>query len=1793
VKVKTVKKIEQASTSSKNIDNSTLIIRGCRQHNLKALDIDIVHDELIVLTGLSGSGKSSLAFDTVYAEGQRRYLETFSPYVRQFFERFTPPKADLIQNVRPTLAIQQKTKVRNARSTVGTLTHINDLLKVLWSNIADPTCPQCSIQLEHWQPQALAEHLLALFKKKPGADFVIGAPFGNRQDALVDEIARLDILGFERYFDKKTGKIVSSADVNLVDGQTSGSLFIVLSRVRNGIIDVVELTDSLVQAFKMGQRRCVVAEVSQKLRRFPESEYKSFALHTFSEVPGCPEFSVTITPPRPSLFTFNHPQGACAECNGFGAILKVDLEKCIPDFNKTILEGCIVCWTTEGTEQERKDLELFCKQKKIPLRKPWKDLTNEQKELILNTKTKNYWGVLAWFQWLETKKYKMYVRVLLSKYRTQTVCPLCDGARLNRDALSYRCEGFALPQIWEMPISELKVWLQSTQKVLESRQRLSRPIREVFNAIDVRLHYLQELGLPYLSLSRSARTLSGGETQRVNLVNAIGSTLTSTHFILDEPSVGLHKRDSDRLARSIRDLQKRGNSVLVVEHDPFIIDQADRVIELGPKAGKDGGEVVYNGPPESSRSFEYKKRNTNNSSLSTRAILLDQASAHNVQNLSVSIPLDSLVCLTGVSGSGKSTLMHQILYNGFQSNADYLIVPDGIRQVLVLDQNSLMKSSRATVATYTKVWDVMRDLLARSKEEVSERMNPSLFSFNVVGGRCEPCKGAGYITEEMQFLGDVRIPCDVCFGERFQPAILEVMMRGKNVAQWLASSVDEAVEILQDVPVLHRKLHLLQQLGLGHLTLGHSLAELSGGESQRLKLVPILDSAAGEGSVLLFDEPTSGLEIRDVERLIELFYMLKARGNSVICVAHHCGLILKADWVIDMGPEGGCEGGRVVATGTPEQISKIPENHTGKALRDYVKRITRKPTVGSSVVRIDKFKKDVISSLTIKGAKEHNLKNIAINIPLNKLVALVGVSGSGKSTIAKDIIHAESQHQFLSCLSPYARQFVNTLSRPNVESIHGLQPTICIGQHTFQPSALSTVGTVSEVNHYLRLLYAKAGQQYCVDHPNDLVGGASAELIVSRLQEKSAKASIKLLAPIINMKKGEHREVFQRALELEIGEVRVDGTYGTPGVFIDTLERKKPHSIEFVVLSGKVKRIGESLLEEAAYLALKLGQGDVLIDDGTSVDRLSLTRSCSKCSRGYAKPDPEDLSFNSKRGQCQKCQGSGVSKAGKTCTKCGGSRLNSVAQNIKIANLSLHELCQKKPDEIIHFLEKLKVTRDKVVMVESLVTESIAKLRTLDLLGLGYLTLDRNCRTLSGGELQRLRLACALGSPLTGIMYIFDEPSIGLHPLDNQRVLQVIRALSDRGNSVIMIEHDAESIYSCDHVIEIGPGGGSEGGNLLLSTSIEEFLNQDVQTPTLESLNTYGQTEKRTSRKSTDFLTVSGATLNNLHNISVTIPLGALTTVAGVSGAGKSSLVKGVLLGVLSEGLTTNRVAKSSIGTIATDRDIDKIVCIDQKPIGANSRSTPASYLGIWDPVRQIFAQLLQAKSLGWSAKHFSYNTGEGRCSECGGQGEMSLEMSFLPDARVTCSVCQGSRYRDNLREVKFLGRSIDEVLLMTFADAKKFFVNHRKIYPVMVRACDLGLGYLTLGQPAPSLSGGESQRIKLVSELGKKSGPQTLYLLDEPTVGLHLRDISRLMNALHALVDRDSTVIIVEHELEVINSSDYIVELGPGAGIDGGKVTFQGSPQQLRNAKTVWGSILKSGEHRKRSLNMSHQEVK
>ena len=899
----------------------TIAIRGARTHNLKDVTVELPQRQLTVITGPSGSGKSSLAFNTLYAEGQRRFVESMSTYVRQFLERIDRPDVDEIEGILPAIAIEQKNSVKNARSTVATATELADHIRLFMTYAGETWCPDCHVRVRKETPESITREIAELLASKR---VVVLAPIFFDPENRTVVLTQLMKGGFFRVWIE--GEV---RDLKEVDTTGFSSLELVINRMRVDSDRLSQVTEAIEQAFELSKGTVNILEESAE----------GWLSHRFTSRFACNKCGSEFLEPTPHLFSFNSPLGACTDCQGYGRIIGIDLEKVIPNRALRLDEMPIAPWNSPGYEDCYEDLEKASKKYGLRLDVPIDQLSPAEWDLLYKGRSKWY-GIKGFFEWLETKKYKIHVRVKLAKYRSYEPCPNCHGSRLKTAASNVKFRDLTVADLFAMDVKTARRFWELLPLSKQEEAKAGHLRREIVN----RLVYLDEVGLSYLTLDRQTRTLSGGEAQRINLAAALGSSLTETMYVIDEPTVGLHARDSERLLAVLRRLRNAGNTVIVVEHDPTIIAGADHTIELGPGAGDHGGRLVYEGKP---REITPKPLEPFESeSESNEVIRIRGAREHNLKGVDVTIPLGKLVAVTGVSGSGKSTLIRNCLYNRYQRDArgvsgldvgkvDAIEGAEQIYDMQLVDQSPIGRSTRSNPATYVKAWDEIRKLLAETTAAKLNGVTAGMFSFNTAGGRCDTCEGAGTVTIDMQFLADVEVICDKCGGKRFGDQVLKVTYKGKNVDAILKMTVDEAMRFFVDKRAILRKLDALRSVGLGYLRLGQSTESLSGGEAQRLKLASFLgeNSRSEARRLFLFDEPTTGLHHSDVHQLIKTFRDLIERGNTVLVIEHNVQLIEAADWVIDLGPEGGDQGGRVVAVGTPAEIAADPTSITGRYLK--------------------------------------------------------------------------------------------------------------------------------------------------------------------------------------------------------------------------------------------------------------------------------------------------------------------------------------------------------------------------------------------------------------------------------------------------------------------------------------------------------------------------------------------------------------------------------------------------------------------------------------------------------------------------------------------------------------------------------------------------------------------------------------------------------------------------------------------------------------------------------------------
>ncbi|PSL82823.1 excinuclease ABC subunit A [Variovorax sp. WS11] len=1953
-------------------------IRGARQHNLQNLDLDIRTGEMTVVTGPSGSGKSSLVFDTLYAEGQRRYVETFSAYARQFLDRMDKPAVDKVEGVPPAIAIDQTNPVRSSRSTVGTMTELNDHLKLLYARAAQLFDRETALPVRHDSPDSIYAELVARAAAAGDPRVVLTFPVELPAGTSADEVAQwLSASGFTRVQGER--QVATPTGPRKV-------LDVVADRFRMAGAERSRVIEAIEVALKRGSGRLTVHALPAEEGGEPEVWKFSTGLH-------CPESDIRYADPIPSMFSFNSAVGACETCRGFGRVIGVDLGLVIPNDKLTLRAGAIKTIQTPAWKEAQDDLMRHAEAAGIPRDTPWNKLTPEQQAWVIegsphwNGKWNQQWyGVRRFFGYLESKAYKMHIRVLLSKYRSYTPCPACGGARLKLESLLWRIgskqdadavlapakrfmpvgvkwsreqlealPGLCLHDLMLLPIQRLRQFFDgqlpspqpSPASGRGSQQRgggellplplagegrgegETQALKLLFEEITTRLRYLHDVGIGYLTLDRQSRTLSGGEVQRINLTTALGTSLVNTLFVLDEPSIGLHPRDMNRITEAMLRLRDAGNTLVVVEHDPAVMLAADRVIDMGPGPGARGGQIVFDGDTGALRHADtltgqylggrkqigmgFKRMVSDN----TARLILEGVREHNLRDITVEFPLARLVCVTGVSGSGKSTLIQDVLAPALMRHFgrstespgahDRLLGADHLSDVVFVDQSPIGKTARSNPASYVGAWDAIREIFATATLSRQRGYTASKFSFNSGDGRCPTCGGSGFEHVEMQFLSDVYLRCPDCDGKRYRPEILEVKVerggRGHNVADILELTVAEAAALFAGDREVLRVLQPIVDVGLDYVKLGQPVPTLSGGEAQRLKLAGFLAEAAKNGSaskqplarkgtLFLFDEPTTGLHFDDIARLMRALRKLLDAGHSLVVIEHNLDVIRASDWLIDLGPEGGEGGGQVVAVGTPEQVRENRASLTGAALVDYDLAIgpgaykVAERAARSYAARALQQQAPGRDAIQIVHAREHNLKNLSVDIPRGKFSVVTGVSGSGKSTLAFDILFNEGQRRYLESLNAYARSIVQPAGRPEVDAVYGIPPTVAIEQRLSRGGRKSTVGTTTEVWHFLRLLYVKLGIQHCI-HDGAAVQPQTPDSIAAQLLKNFRGQHIGLLAPLVSNRKGVYTELADWARPRGFTHLRVDGEF-LPTTGFPRIDRFKEHTIELPVASLDVEPTKEAELREALARALEHGKGVVhVLSELTGlrgammagvptagigrVHVFSTLRACPVCSTSYAELDPRLFSYNSKHGWCPDCVGTGVKltkdqrkvyddstmaadNRGReqtfaepevedvgdvVCPTCQGMRLNPMARAVVFAGdaggasepspsasevdpdllplppagegwgeggIAITQLARMSVTDIRIWFDHIALTGRQAEIARDLVPEIRSRLEFLEEVGLGYLTLDRGAPTLSGGEAQRIRLAAQLGSNLQGVCYVLDEPTIGLHARDNQILLDALHKLGEKGNTLVVVEHDEDTIRRADHIIDIGPSAGKRGGRLVAEGSVSdlEAANESQTGRYLRDAIKHPLQPRRAVLLSPSegegalrWLTVRGANLHNLQDVTVTLPLNRLVTVTGVSGSGKSTLARDVLLANV-HAIVVQRMTKAGRDADAAGKrpkwtgcravegyePIDRVLEVDQTPIGKTPRSCPATYIGFWDTIRKLFADTLEAKARGYGPGRFSFNTGEGRCPGCEGAGVRTIEMSFLPDVKVPCEVCHGARFNPETLAVSWRGKSIGDVLQMEVDEAVEFFAAMPNISHPLQLLKDVGLGYLTLGQPSPTLSGGEAQRIKLVTELSKvrddvtrrgNKAPHTLYVLDEPTVGLHMADVEKLIHVLHRLVNGGHSVVVIEHDLDVIAEADWLIDLGPEGGDGGGRVVAAAPPEEVVRLRTHTGVAL------------------
>jgi excinuclease ABC subunit A len=1610
-------------------------VRGAAEHNLRAVDVDIPHDRLVVVTGLSGSGKSSLVFDVIYQEARRLYLESVSASARQWLGRLRRPDVEKIEGLRPAAAVRPRTTGGSLRSTVGTLTGITDWLRLLYARLGQ-------------------------------------SPPGPRPDR--------------------------------------------------------------------------------------------------------------------ELFSFNSASGACPQCRGLGVADRIDPDLLIADPGLSLRQGALALTTPNGyiiySQVTMDVLEQVCRAHGFGVDTPWRDLSEAERRIILegSDRIRIPYGkhpLQSRLRWTgitpkprEEGFYKGILPVMeailrskrnanILRYARTLPCRDCGGDRLNPRALSVFFRGRSIAALSRESLAGLDAFFRG----LEFQPAEAPAGEEIRKAVLDRTGLLLRLGLAHLALERPTTTLSGGETQRILLAAQAGGGLRGMLYVFDEPTAGLHPSETERLLDVLRILRDQGNTVLVVEHDQAVWRAADHLIDLGPGPGPAGGRLLWSAPPAGlsaqppgfSPTRDCLARPAGSEKPAARRrgtgiLSIRGARLRNLRSLDVEFRLGALNVVTGVAGAGKKTLVRDILAArlaagrcGPGPDAEEMHIEGRVGRIIIVDQDPIGRTPRSNPATYTGLSDRIRDLFAALPEARARGWNRSRFSFNTKGGRCEHCQGAGLLQVGMHFLGDVDVPCPVCEGRRFNAETLEVRLRGLDIHDVLELDVDAAAAFFADEPRIRGPIATLAALGLGYMKLGQSSTTLSGGEAQRIKLASELMRAERDDALLILEEPTAGLHPDDVDRLLAALTRLLDGGRTIVAVENDPGFIRAADHVIDLGPGGGEEGGRILAMGPPEAVIAAG-TPTGRALAGLspTGSQTAVPAHGPAVPS-----REEEAPIRLRGVSTHNLRRVDADFPYRKLTVVSGPSGSGKSSLAFGTLFAASWAGFLETFSPYVRSRLEKGGRADFESARGLTPPIGVGTRGGSRHPRSTVGTMTGILDDLRLLYSRSGT---------LPPGPAGRLSASHFSFNHESGACPRCDGLGRIPACDPEALITNPDKPFEGGA-LDGTktgrfYGDPhGQHIAALlAAGRAAGVDFSAPAG-------SLGEAARRLAL-YGSGERLYDIVWSYKRGARAGDfrfkgvwpgfCGLIEKEYARKHAD------RRGEALR-----PLMAEKPCPDCGGGRLRPESLAVTLLGRSLSELTALSVRESIELFGRADLWAGlpprEHAAAEALRPDLRRRLGLVREVGLDYLTLDRGASEISGGETQRLRLASLLGSRLTGVTFVLDEPTLGLHPRDTSRLLDLLRRLVEEGNTAVVVEHDLQVVEAADRVLDLGPGAGPRGGRIVARGTPAE-IRADPDSPTGAALRSPFVLNSLARPRDGRSLRVEGARAHNLKNLDVDFPLGALTVVTGVSGSGKTSLVLDVLHRSVRIGRPIDCRALSGW------EDLAKTVLVDQAPPSTGPGSTPLTFLGLFDGVRSLFAATEDSRTRKFKKAHFSFLTPEGRCPECRGSGAKRISLDFLADIETPCPACGGSRYRPEVLEVRWQNRTIAEVLDLTVDEAPPVFEDRPGLRSGLGLLAETGLGYLTLGRPLDTLSGGEAQRLKLAAELMSAVRGRALYILDEPTAGLHRRDVVKLLDLLERLAGQGHTVVAVEHDLDVIARADWVIDLGPEGGGEGGRIVTCGSPAEV-----------------------------
>ena len=1645
-------------------DHFWIELENVSQNNLKNISLKLPRNKFIVVTGVSGSGKSSLAFDVINGEGRRKYFVNLSARARNYLGKLEKPDVEKIRNLTPTIAVSQTAGSSNPRSTVGTLTEIYDYLRLLFARL--------------------------------------------------------------------------------------------------GVTDEKDI------------------EINR------------------------------------SLFSFNSPAGACPQCNGLGVEDKIDPGLLIEDPSRSIRERAFRITNPKGyiiySQVTIDALNEVCKAHGFNVDIPWNDLTPEQQNIVLNgsDRVKIPYGkhtLESRMKWSgitakprEEGYYKGILPVMnqilhrdrnpnILRFAKTQLCSVCGGSRLSEKALSVKVLGRSIYDFSRMPLEEL----QETLDIKFFNENDKSVAKEITDEISKRIETLKMLGLGYLSCDRQSDTLSGGELQRIRLAKQLNSKLRNITFVFDEPSIGTHPSNNANIIRVMKQLVSNGNTVIVVEHDAQTIQNADWIVEIGPGAGINGGELIFNGPKEkffskahNSVTKDYlpggKKRIEMVFQPDENAgfFSLKNAEINNLKNLSVDFAINRLNVVTGVSGAGKSSLINRTLIPlikeeyGKQLNAkgNPALEKFSFGKTIIVDRSPIGKTARSTPATYTKLQDLIRDLFASLDEAKRRNFTKSTFSYNTAGGRCEKCEGAGKLEVGMHFLGNVETTCDVCNGRRYKQDVLEVKYRDKSISGILELSVSQAYDFFEGNDKIRHYLKVLISIGLGYIKLGQSSNTLSGGEAQRIRLASEIIRSTGGNNLFIFDEPTTGLHFYDIQVLMNMFAGLLKKGNTIIAIEHNEDFIRNAHRIIDLGPGSAEKGGEIVFQGCYNDFLNCNDSVTAEYLLSGLENISG-----------NRASQESRSEIEFKGVYTNNLKSINVTIPDNKHTVITGRSGSGKSSLAFDTVFSESQNRFTESFPTYIRQFSGNFSKAKFDEAFGLTPVVALKQNNRITDPRSTLGTLTEIFDYYRLLFSRFGTQHCTicgrettegycsvcDRQFPVMNRAS---LFSFNNTEGACPHCTGLGTVLTSTK--ELLIENPELSFENGAFYKHKSlnfYSDPyGQYIATLKAVgEKHYIDFTLpvadLPDKAIEIALFGIEDEEY---------EVVWDFKRKNRTGTHNFTGKW-KGFVALLIEEYHRKHANGKGDDLL---AFLTEKPCPVCGGQRFGREVLSVTFAGMNIHQLAEKSISETVEIFRKIKkepeafgLDEDFAKLNSQLIDDITERASTLENLGLPYLDINRQSKTLSGGELQRSLLSTHLKGGLTGITYILDEPSTGLHPADAGKLNDNIGKLIEEGNTVITVEHNPEIINSADHLLELGPGAGQNGGHIIAEGSLDE-IRKNPKSLIARYLNRKLQIKDRKPDFTGNRITIKGAKAHNLKNIDVEIDINQMNVITGVSGSGKTSLVRDVLFA------SFRRKSVVNCESISGLEGVSEMVIVGKTPLAGSSLSTPATFTGVFDEIRKVFASTEEAKLQKLKAADFSFNGKSGQCPVCKGTGEIKVSLDFISDVTTVCESCNGKRYRPHILNICLRDKSIYDVLEMSIVEAMEFFRDKPKIVKPLGIIDETGLGYLKLGQSSSTLSGGEAQRLKIAREVIRSNPENALFIFDEPSRGLHPDDLTHLQKMFDILTGNRNTVVVVEHNPVVIATADHIIDLGPEGGNNGGELIYQGDLKGLLKCNnSVTGRYLAS----------------